>query len=447
MMNLNNFKKNISIVCIRLCMCVPFCFVLFPSTSLSMELASQNPFLTDWGGHLRLRGTVSFPENNSRLDLLHHDRLHDGAFEFRLKNNTGFADWLNFDCHYEMIGTGGEMRKTQQTFLKQYPEASGRLFMPEGVNDDRRVMDLTRTISSDIDYLLYHRIDRLSLSAFSDWGSVTVGRQALTWGNGFLFNPMDLFNPFSPTDVERDYKIGDDMITAQVCTGNSGEMQMLYVPRRDTENHDIEWGQSSLAAKYHLNIHTTDIDLMAGKHYEDDVVGVGFTGYLKDAVWRLDATYTWLDDDCDRSGFSSIVANIDYSWVWLNKNLYGWVEYYYTGLGENDIQKALTDPEILKRLERGEWFTLGRSYINAQLQIEWHPLVNGFITVIGNAHDSSGILQPRIIVDPTQNFQIMCGGNIYYGRTKTEFGGIELPGIQIREVPADMVYIWLSWYF
>jgi hypothetical protein len=22
----------------------------------------------------------------------------------------------------------------------------------------------------------------------------------LTWGNGMLFNPMDLFNPFAPTD-------------------------------------------------------------------------------------------------------------------------------------------------------------------------------------------------------------------------------------------------------
>jgi hypothetical protein len=294
---------------------------------------------------------------------------------------------------------------------------------------------------------LYHRLDRLAVSATADWGSVRIGRQALTWGNGFLFNPMDLFIPFSPTDVEREYKIGDDMITAQVYAGNSGELQMLYVPRRNTENHDIEWSESSVAAKYHLNISTTEIDLMAGKHYEDDVVGIGFTGFLMDAAWRLDTTYTWLNDDSDCSGFSSIVANVDYSWAWWNKNLYGWIEYYYTGLGENNIQKALTDPNITKRLARGEWFTLGRSYINAQLQMEWHPLVNGFITFIYNTSDSSGILQPRIAVDPAQNFQIMFGGNIYYGRTETEFGGIELPGVGLKEIPADMVYFWLSYYF
>ena len=38
------------------------------------------------------------------------------------------------------------------------------------------------------------------------WGVVCVGRQAVTWGNGLIFNPMDLFNPFSPVDIERDYK-------------------------------------------------------------------------------------------------------------------------------------------------------------------------------------------------------------------------------------------------
>ena len=401
----------------------------------------------DWGGRLRLKGAVSFPENNSQLDFLHHDRLHDGAFEFRLKNHTGFNDWLNFDCHYELIGIDGETRKTRQTFLIQYPNAFGSLFMPGAVSDDHRVMDLTHIISSDTDSLLYHRIDRLAVSAVADWGSVTVGRQALTWGNGFLFNPMDLFNPFSPTDVERDYKIGDDMITTHVYTGNSGELQVLYVPRRNTENQDIEWDQSSVAAKYHLNIRAMDIDLMAGKHYEDDVVGIGFTGYLMDAAWRLDSTYTWLDAASDQSGFSSVVANLDYSWVWWNKNLYGWIEYYYTGLGENDAQKALTDPEIIDRLARGERFTLGRSYINAQLQMEWHPLVNGFITIVNNTRDSSGIVQPRITVDPAQDFQIMCGGNIYYGKTKTEFGGLDLPGVALKEIPADGFYLWFSWYF
>ena len=407
----------------------------------------KDAFFMEWGGHLRLRGSVLFPENDSILDLSNHDRLHDGAFEFRLKNTIGFSDRVRLDAHYEMIGYGGETRKTQQAFFKLNPDAKDLFPLSETISDDRRVMDLTRIISSDTDYILYHRMDRLVLSVMRDWGTVRIGRQAITWGNGFLFNPMDLFNPFSPTDVERDYKIGDDMISARVYTGGSGELQVLYVPRRNTSNHHIKWDESSLAAKFHFNAGTTEIDMMAGHHYSDEVLGIGFTGYLMDAAWRLDSTYTWLEDGKNQPGFVSIVANIDYSWVWWDKNLYGWIEYYYTDLGKSEYQDALSDPDIMERISRGERFFYGRSYFNTQLQMEFHPLVNGFVSFIVNADDPSCIIQPRIVLDPAQNFQIMCGGNIYCGKNNTEFGGGEIPELGIKAIPVDMVYVWFSYYF
>jgi hypothetical protein len=65
------------------------------------------------------------------------------------------------------------------------------------------------------------------------WGSVRIGRQAITWGNGLIFNPMDLFNPFPPADIQRDYKVGDDMALAQVALPYSADLQLLYVVRRD----------------------------------------------------------------------------------------------------------------------------------------------------------------------------------------------------------------------
>ena len=79
--------------------------------------------------------------------------------------------------------------------------------------------------------------------------------------------------------------------------------------------------------------------------------------------------------------------------------------------------------------------------------MEFHPLVNGFVSFIVNTNDPSCIIQPRIVLDPAQNFQIMCGGNIYCGKNDTEFGGAEIPELEIKEVPAGMVYIWFSYYF
>ena len=85
---------------------------------------------------------------------------------------------------------------------------------------------------------MFHRLDRLSLTFTPSWGLVRIGRQAVTWGNGLVFNPMDLFNPFAPTAVQRDYKIGEDMAYAQVPIGMA-ETQLLYLPRRDCRKENI----------------------------------------------------------------------------------------------------------------------------------------------------------------------------------------------------------------
>ena len=111
-----------------------------------------------------------------------------------------------------------------------------------------------------------------------------------------LFNPMDLLNPFSPADIERDYKTGDDMVFAQFATNHRGEFQFLYVPRREPVSEDVEWDQSSLAGKLHFTQGTTEFDIMVAEHYKDEVIGVGSAGYLGNAAWRLDGTWTFLEN-------------------------------------------------------------------------------------------------------------------------------------------------------
>jgi hypothetical protein len=289
----------------------------------------------------------------------------------------------------------------------------------------------------------------LYLALNQDWGSVRVGRQAITWGNGFIFNPMDLFNPFPPTAIDRDYKVGDDMINAQFAFPKIGDMQLLYVARRDPDDRDVKTNQASLAGKAHVAWGTTEFDIMMSKHFEDWVIGGGSVGYLGDAAWRMDATWTFLDDDGGngRGDYLSLVANIDYSWTWWQKNLYGFIEYYYNGLGENDYARALLNPKISERLARGELFVLGQNYLSGTLQIEPHPLVNVYFTVINNIEDPSGILQPRATWDITQSMRITGGLNIFYGAKDTEFGGSTVPGTGLRSKSPDNAYLWLIYYF
>ena len=406
---------------------------------------ANQEFSMEWGGHLRGRGSVLWPADESVLRAVQASPHYNGSGECRLKNTMFFGDWAYFETHYEAVLSGGDTRRAEKLLAQLFPR---RFTGPVGPPDDSlRVMDLTDIIDEDDDYVLYHRLDRFALTYRPAWGTVRVGRQVLTWGNGLLFNPMDLFNPFAPTDVERDYKVGDDMATAQFRINGVGDFQCLHVPRRDPMDEDLAWNESSLAGKWHFAFGTTEFDVMGARHYRDYVTGIGSTGFLGDAAWRLDATWTFLNEEGTDNDFLSLVANIDYSWVWWGKNLYGLMELYYNGLGSDEYAKALADPDIAERLERGEIFTLGRAYLAGAVQMEIHPLFYAYLTVINNLEDPSGIFQPRVIWDIAQDVQMTLGGNIFYGKTGTEYGGYRLPGTNLLNKPSNSGYVWLTYFF
>jgi len=402
---------------------------------------------SEWGGHIKFRSGASLLDDDSIFQPVGTSPCFGGYAEFRLKNRLMFGNWGEFETHYEVVLSGGGLRRKANELSRRYPElAPFAEFLVRPLEDNGRLMDLTRVINEGDSYILVHRLDRLCLTLLPEWGVVRVGRQAVTWGNGMLFNPMDLLNPFSPTDIERDYKIGDDMVSARFPT-KIGELQFLYVPRRNQITGEVSRHQSSLAGKWHFASGATEFDIMAARHYRDTVMGVGSAGYLGDAAWRLDATWTFLDDTTRKNGFFSLVANMDYSWVWKQKNVYGFLEFYFNGLCDSHYDHVYTDPNIINRIQRGELFTMGRVYLGGHIRVELHPLFNVYMTSITNLEDLSGVLQPRAVWDVAQNVQITFGGNIAYGARGSEFGGVEIPHSSLINKAPNNVFVWLTRYF
>ena len=402
----------------------------------------------DWGGYLKARGAASWPAADSLYDIVGRGTYLDGSLEGRLKGEVYFGEFATFETHYEMVLSGGDTRRKSMALVRLFPALAAQGIIGTRIpEDNRRLFDLTSIISESDDLVLYHRIDRLALTLKPAWGVLRVGRQAVTWGNGLLFNPMDLFNPFAPTDIERDYKIGDDMVSIQSPLGGSGNLQFLYVPRRNPQTSHLSWESSSLAAKYHFPVATDEFDLMAARHYRDWVLGVGSVGYLGEAAWRIDLTWTVLDSGGPSNNYLSLVANMDYSWTWFARNFYSLLEFYYSGIGDDDYREALLNPDIRERIDRGELYTLGRTYLGASVTMEVHPLVNIILSAITNLKDPSGVLQPRVTYDLTQNMRLTAGGSIFWGSPGSEFGGVKIPGTGFTTRGADSAYLWMSYYF
>lgn len=417
---------------------------------------SEGPVPVAWGGHLRLRLTAGRAAEDDLFARLVGERLVDTAPEARVKLDVGpFGpdDRFRLDVHAETVLRAGSSVEAARRLEELAPALGSGRGLELGpfagpVEDERRLLDLTTTSSAGSQYRWSQRIDRLALSYRPGWGSVTVGRQALTWGNGMLFNPMDLFNPFSPTDVERDYKLGDDMVVIQRPGTAGGDLQLLGVPRRDPTTGDVEWDESSVAAKLHRFVGPLEVDLLAAHHHGDPVAGAGASGFLGGALWRLDAV--WSRDEGD--DFVTAVANLDRSWSWWGRNAYGFVELYFNGLGRAEAARSLEDPAVLERLARGELFTLGRSYLAGSLNLEAHPLVSLWLTTIRNLDDDSGLVQPRLVWNAEQDLEVTVGADLFYGGRGSELGGLVVPGLAPGPASPllaspDRVYLWATLYF
>jgi len=421
--------------------------------------AAENPWEAlspDWGGHLRGQLLSAWPPSDSLDHRVEGGAWIDAAAELRLKNRLFFGDWGTLETHYELLTTRGETRENRRTPARKlavggtggdsrFPLFSGA----SGVlTDDRRFLDLSQTLGDGDEWVVSHRLDRLALSIRTEKDqSIRIGRQALTWGNGLLFNPLDLFNPFAPTDVIRDYKVGDDMALVRSPLGETGELQAVYAPRRNPVDGDVSWEESALGARYHFSRGENEFDLLAGWNHENRVIGAGVTGYLGGAAWRADLSHTWLPSGSGRDGHWSGVLNLDYSWVAWGRNAYGFLEFFHGGLGDDDYAEAIIDPDLVDALARGERFILGRNYLAGQVQWEVHPLLNLFVTAIQNLDDPSGVVQPRFVWSMTQRLDLLAGANLYWGGADSEYGGFSIPGLPREIAPASGVYGWITGYF
>jgi hypothetical protein len=394
------------------------------------------------GGHVKYQYTHTDYRADDVSALSGGETANDHSADLRLKAD-GTRDRWDFSVHYELLALQGDSVEARRRALTLGLVSAGSA---SGLPDDRRrLLDLTHDISDDDRRVAIHRLDRLSAGYTTERQVVRVGRQAVSWGNGLVFHPLDFVNPFSPVAVDKDYKTGDDMLLAQWTLAEGGDVQAIVLPRRDPSTHDVESEQGSYAIKLRQRAGEFDLDFVAARHVGESLFGVGVVRSIGSAVWRLDTSYTDLDE---HDGAWSLVTNLDYSWSWFDRNVYGYVEYFRNGVGTHDADGYVSpDPALSARIERGELFTLGRDYFAFGLQVELSPLLNVYTNVIRNLNDGSAYLQLRGTYDWRQDIQFMAGVNLPHGDRGDEYGGIPLSGTPLYTASGRSAYFRIAYFF
>ena len=392
-------------------------------------LAGASEFDTEAGGHTKLRVVgQTYPGDSIYRDFVGSNAT-DVTASLRLKFNARAGGW-DFDSAYQLVGL----------------DADSLAFTPLP-NDDRRLFQLTDVIDSSDDSALLHRMDRLSIGYTSEKAVVRFGRQALSWGNGLAYAPMDLVNPFDPTAIDTEYKVGDDMLYLQYLQDNGNDIQAAWVVRRDLSTGDVEHEESTVAVKYHGFAGESEFDVLLATSYGDEVLGIGARQAIGGAMWSADLVLT----KTDRDTYVQVVTNLLYSWVWAGKNMSGGLEYYFNGFGLHggryDLPSIEGNPDLASRLARGELFAPGRHYVAANVLVELSPLWTVTPTLLLNIEDSSALLQMITSYSLGDNMTLLGSLNLPLGPSGTEFGGIDagLPGRYLSRGAG--VFAQLAWYF
>lgn len=346
---------------------------------------------------------------------------YDHSADVRLTTNASFGDsltesdgtHLGFILDYSLSWSSGD----SFAFVGGLQGLLNKI----SIDDDLRLLDLTWTIDEGPRHRAYHRLDRFALRVQSNGLGVTIGRQAVSWGSGRVFQPIDLFNPFAPTAIDEDFKPGDDIVLIDKSFPKSN-IQALYVGRRDAKSkasRDV----ASYAVKWHGVFGSSEIEMLAARHYVDEVYGLIFRVPVGGAMMRTDVAATRLENG---KWHTSGIFNIDYGLSVARRPMLMFAEYFHNDFGVRKLPRipAMLPQSLLVRLSRKEIFNVMRDYFCVGMSYRWHPLWSQNLTAIMNLSDNSKLLITSLNFSSSDFTSLEMGLTTAIGKRGEEFGGV-----------------------
>ena len=308
-------------------------------------------------------------------------------------------------------------------------------------------LPLTETFENHGSLLATQGIDRLAIGySTPDW-VVRLGRQAITWGSGLVFRPMDLFDPFSPSATDTEWKPGVDMLYVQRLFSDGSDVQLILAPRPARAGGAPTADASSAALHFETTLAGHQTTFLFARDHGAWVGGFGINGAIGGATWNVELVPTVEDHGPTRA---SGIANISDAVTLFGRNATVFAEYFHNGFGAGGGQYSLTTlpPDLTDRLARGQLFDTRRDYLAGGLTLEVNPLLNVSPTLIADLNDGSLFVLLAATYSLSDNLNLVAGAQAPIGRAGTEFGGLPLSSSDPTLLaPPGQLYVQLRRYF
>jgi len=402
-------------------------------------LLSSSVQAADFSGRIKLDAIGYDAGPNTPDAALGYEHSSELAGQLRLEVNQQWQQW-KAQVAWQLDARHGSAVERDNALAIAYPPLAD-------ISTDTSYWDLEDTITDTNRTYSSQRLDRLNLSYSNNAFVMRVGRQALTWGSGLVFHPMDLVNPFQPVATDTAYKRGTDMAYLQWLLADGSDIQLVAVPHKVRDTQDPDGNSPTSAVFANMVGGTVQWNVLLAKDRADSVLGVGVSGPWGGAVWNLQVIPTYLARHATRT---SALMNLSYAGTFLERNITSFVEYYHNGFGESGSDYSLADlnADLLLRLRRGQLFVTGRDYLSAGATWEWTPLLQLLPTIIFNLQDHSSLFDLQLSRSLGNDTNFKAGLRLALGGRGTEFGGLEtLSGSGLYLARPNQVFVRLETYF
>ncbi len=309
---------------------------------------------------------------------------------------------------------------TEFHWLGQVIHSAGDIrFSPISSGSPFRILDMENVNILNDQTAILSEVDRLSLTWNFPRVSLTVGRQAISWGEAFYFNIGDIFGAFPITETNRRYKPGIDAVAANVNLGPFSGLSLVSVPVEDESD--------SVAVNTFFPLGSGTFSLTGGRVLEDDLAGAGYT--IDIAGTKVYGSLL-LTRTSSREEYSQGVLGAERQ-VGPNTFLVG--ELYRNGwsTGDPDDYPALM---LTEEYMSGNVLALGRYNIALQVSQQVSPLISLTPAVFANLSDGSALLR----MDGSWSLSDLTGlsGGFFFGLGERPDSGI--PRSEYGSIPISI---------
>lgn len=263
---------------------------------------------------------------------------------------------------------------------------------------------------------------------------VTIGRQLVRFGSGRLWNPLDIFNPISPTFLEgADEQEGVDAVKASYFFGEMSEITAVAQPVRDNDKIDeVEAKESNGALRVKSAVGDVEAAVLGGYMGGTAIGGADCSIIFLDGLLRGALLYSKPDDEK-----YYLQGNAGYEYT-TPFGLYILAEYFYNGNGMNGNDKLLRaystaaftgieNDSVSDRLAN-QFITMNSHYGGIVLGYDITPLLHGEVFSIYDFQGRGLFVGPVLKYNVYENIDVSAGmmaARIFEGSRKesdfTEF--------------------------